>query len=266
MQQSNLRATGISEARSEAGSLDFLELAEAYARDKHRGHAFEFIRGEYIEHPVAVAQAMPTAYAKALAFLHDVVEENAEEKLGKTPKPASEESHIRREFLNMAAFFYRHGFSRDSLIEHNRTVEHLLQDLNALTRRRSRYPDETRHEAYMHYLKDAADHAERVRRPELLWVKAVDIKQNALPERNVAYSDADLSAEAAKTRARLARYEAGAVYVEERTVSLERNLELLRQQRSRRHHPQRPARQGGPGRKADGLGAANNNALARAPQ
>ena len=55
--------------------MSLLQKAEEIARDAHAGQ-FDKAGQPYINHPIAVSEAMPTVKLKIIALLHDVVEDN----------------------------------------------------------------------------------------------------------------------------------------------------------------------------------------------
>jgi len=57
--------------------MSLLQKAEEIARDAHAGQ-LDKAGQPYINHPIAVSEAMPTVKLKIIALLHDVVEDNSE--------------------------------------------------------------------------------------------------------------------------------------------------------------------------------------------
>lgn len=53
----------------------FVERIEVFAREAHKGQVRKFEGGAFIEHPRRVAERMETDAGKALAWLHDVLED-----------------------------------------------------------------------------------------------------------------------------------------------------------------------------------------------
>jgi hypothetical protein len=182
----------VEQQRRRANYMAGVAAAAAYAKLKHDGERLNYAaEGPYYWHCKAISERMHTRDEKIVAFVHDVIEHQVKNTLGKTPDPVAEEKLIQAGLDEFETYFKNCGYD----------VSHLRCHVDDLTKRRG--------DSYKKYIDKMVSNAQLraltmppVQAYIAIKVKKADLRHNRHDKRNEP-----LARQSEADKERLARYD-----------------------------------------------------------